>query len=340
MEPNSTFAGNQLLPQSQIEQQQVIASTIVKPLLQSIARIREALDLDDIFQTTVTEIRQLLNADRVGVFQFYPDRDWEGEFICEDVADGWSSALAVKVYDHCFGNQFAAYYREGRVQATTDIYESGLSDCHAAILSQFQVRANLVVPLLRDGDLWGLLCTHQCSKPREWNESEIEFVRQIGDHFTVGIQQAKHLQEVKLQAAKLTQAALRDRLIAQIVDKIRQSLDIETIFQITTQEVRQLLQADRVAIFRFHPDWSGNFVAESYDGIWQPLVGGIPLIADTHLQETQGGRYRSNETSAVNDIYSEGLKDCHIILLEQFQAKAFAMPLATTSWYRTNFTRG
>lgn len=135
--------------------------------------------------------------------------------------------------------------------------------------------ANLVVPLVRDGDLWGLLCVHQCNEPREWNESEIEFVRQIGDHLTVGIQQAKHLQEVKLQAAKLTPAALRDRLIAQTVDKIPQSLDIETIFQTTTQEVRQLLQTDRVAIFSFHPDWSGNFVAESYDEIWQPLVGTI-----------------------------------------------------------------
>jgi GAF domain-containing protein len=329
MEPNSTSLENQAmsntLPPAQIEPKQLVASGIVKPLLQSIARIREALDLDEIFQATVTEVRQFLNADRVAVFQFFPERDCYGEFVCEDIADGWNSAIKEKVYDYCFREKFASHYREDRVQAVADIYNAGLSDCHIEILGKFQVRANLIAPLLRDGELWGLLCVHQCSEPRQWNESEIEFVRQIGDHLTVGIQQATHLQEVKLQATKLAQAAQRDRLIAQIVDKIRQSLDIETIFKTTTQEVRQLLQADRVAIFRFHPDWSGNFVAESHDEIWQSLVGVIPLVTDTHLQETQGGRYRSNETSTVDDIYFGGLKDCHITLLEQFQAKAYAI---------------
>ncbi|MCC5620163.1 GAF domain-containing protein, partial [Nostoc sp. CHAB 5715] len=321
MEPNSNFTENQLLLssaqlQEQLDQQKALASVIV--------RIRESLDLETIFQTTVTQVRQLLNADRVAVFQFDQEKDWEGEFVSEDVALGWDSALAVKVYDHCFGEQFASSYQQGRVQAVADIYKAGLSDCHAAILSKFQVQANLVVPLLRQKELWGLLCIHQCSEARDWKESEIEFIRQIADHLVVAIQQAKHLHEVQLQAAELAQAAQRDQVIAQIVDKIRSPLDIETIFKTTTQEIRQLLQADRVAIFSFNDDWSGNFVAESFTEGWTPLVGVEPAIADTYLQQTQGGRYAHNQTFTANDIYQAGLTDCHVILLEQFQAKAFA----------------
>ncbi|MBN3923394.1 GAF domain-containing protein [Nostoc sp. NMS4] len=321
MEPNSNFTEYQLLLssaqlQEQLEQQKALASVIV--------RIRESLDLETIFQTTVTQVRQLLNADRVAVFQFDQEKDWEGEFVSEDVALGWDSAMAVKVYDHCFGDQFAASYQQGRVQAVADIYKAGLSDCHAAILSKFQVLANLVVPLLRQKELWGLLCIHQCSEARDWKESEIEFIRQIADHLTVAIQQAKHLHEVKLQAAELAQAAQRDQVIARIVDEIRSPLDIETIFKTTTQEIRQLLQADRVAIFSFNDDWSGNFVAESFVEGWTPLVGVQPAIADTYLQQTQGGRYVNNQTFIVNDIYQAGLTNCHVTLLEQFQAKAFA----------------
>ncbi len=321
MEPNSNFTENQLLLssaqlQEQLDQQKALASVIV--------RIRESLDLETIFQTTVTQVRQLLNADRVAVFQFDSQKDWEGEFVSEDVALGWDSALAVKVYDHCFGEQFASSYQQGRVQAVADIYKAGLSDCHVAILSKFQVQANLVVPLSRQKELWGLLCIHQCSEARDWKESEIEFIRQIADHLTVAIQQAKHLHEVQLQAAELAQAAQRDQVIAQIVDKIRSPLDIETIFKTTTQEIRQLLQADRVAIFSFNDDWSGNFVAESFGEGWTHLVGVQPAIADTYLQQTQGGRYVNNQTFTVNDIYQAGLTDCHITLLEQFQAKAFA----------------
>ncbi|NEU78580.1 GAF domain-containing protein [Nostoc sp. UIC 10630] len=321
MEPNSNFTENQLLLssaqlQEQLDQQKALASVIV--------RIRESLDLETIFQTTATEVRLLLNADRVAVFQFDLEKDWEGEFVSEDVAPGWTSALKVKVYDHCFGEQFASSYQQGRVQAVADIYNAGLSDCHAAILSKFQVKANLVVPLSRQKELWGLLCIHQCSEARNWKESEIEFIRQIADHLTVAIQQAKHLHEVQLQAAKLAQAAQRDQVIAQIVDKIRSPLDIKTIFKTTTQEIRKLLQADRVAIFSFNADWSGNFVAESFAEGWTPLVGVQPTIFDTYLQQTQGGRYVNNETFTVNDIYQAGLTDCHVTLLEQFQAKAFA----------------
>ncbi|MDZ7953791.1 GAF domain-containing protein [Nostoc sp. DedQUE09] len=321
MEPNSNFTENQLLLssaqlQEQLEQQKALASVIV--------RIRESLDLETIFQTTVTQVRQLLNADRVAVFQFDREQSWEGKFVSEDVAIGWDSAMAVKVYDHCFGEQFAASYQQGRAQAVADIYKAGLSDCHVAILSKFQVQANLVVPLSRQKELWGLLCIHQCSEARDWKESEIEFIHQIADHLVVAIQQAKHLHEVQLQAAKLAQAVQRDQVIAKIVDEIRSPLDIETIFKTTTQEIRKLLQADRVAIFSFNPDWSGDFVAESFAEGWAPLVGVQAAIADTYLQQTQGGRYVNNQTFIVNDIYQAELTNCHVTLLEQFQAKAFA----------------
>ncbi|MBW4644189.1 MAG: GAF domain-containing protein [Goleter apudmare HA4340-LM2] len=72
--------------QTQLEQHQALASVIM--------RIRESLDLNTIFQTTVTQVRQLLKADRVAVFQFDPKKDWEGEFISEDVVPGWTSAMA------------------------------------------------------------------------------------------------------------------------------------------------------------------------------------------------------------------------------------------------------
>ncbi|MBD2201153.1 GAF domain-containing protein [Calothrix sp. FACHB-1219] len=321
MELNSTSAKNQHVMsntdlQEQLEQQKALASVIV--------RIRESLDLETIFQTTVTAVLQLLNADRVAVFRFDSQRDWEGEFVCEEVASGWESVIATKVYDHCFGEKFADQYQQGRVQAVADIYAAELSNCHVEILSKFQVRANLVVPLLKDKQVWGLLCIHQCSEPRQWKESEIEFIRQIANHLTVAIQQAQHLQEVQLQATKLAQAAQRDRVIAQIVDQIRSPLDIESIFTMTTQAIRELLQADRVAIFRFNEDWTGNFVAESFTEGWTPLVGVDAVISDTYLQQNQGGRYAHNHTFTVNDIYQAGLSDCHVILLEQFQAKSFA----------------
>ena len=98
-----------------------------------ISRIRESLELNVIFGTTAT--------DRVAVFQFDPSRDWEGEFISESVNPDFLSALTTKVYDHCFGPQYAAFYEAGRMQVVDDIQNANLSPCHMEILGQFQVRS-------------------------------------------------------------------------------------------------------------------------------------------------------------------------------------------------------
>jgi light-regulated signal transduction histidine kinase (bacteriophytochrome) len=187
---------------SQVEQQ--------KALFRVITRLRESLDLETIFQATAHEIRQLLAADRVGMFRFYPDSGWDdGEFVSEDVDPAFPSAMAQKVHDHCFGDQFAVHYQLGRVQAVADIYEAGLSDCHIKVLSQFQVRANLIVPLLQGQNLWGLLCIHQCNAPRQWQEIEIEFVSQIANHLGAALQHAELLAELRSEIAERQQAEQR-----------------------------------------------------------------------------------------------------------------------------------
>lgn len=323
-----------------------------KALSGVIARIRESLDIETIFKITVTEVRQLLKNDRVGVFRFYPDLAWEGEFIYEDVAKGWDSALAAKLRDHCFSEEFAELYQQGRIRAIADIYQVNASDCYIQILERFQVRANITVPLIKGKDLWGLLCIHQCSSPRQWEASEIEFVQLIAEHLGVALQQADYLEQVKLQSAELAQAKAREkaaqwqRTIAITIEKIRQSLDLENIFQTTTGELRQLLNADRVAIYRFNPDWSGEFVFESVAEGWISLIHeqlqrpelkdnvskcsakdlAKPPIADTYLQDTEGGSFSRCEVYRVcNDIYNSGFSDCYIKILEIYQARAYVI---------------
>lgn len=187
-----------------------------KTLFHVITRLREPLDLETIFQATATEVRQMLKADRVGMFRFYLDSGWDdGEFVSEDVDPAFGSAMAQKIHDHCFGEQFAAHYQQGRIQAVADIYNYGLSDCHIQILSQFQVRANLVVPLLMGQKLWGLLCIHQCSSPRQWNSTEIEFVRQIANHLGVALHHAELLAELQVEIRERMQAQQRVQALNQ-----------------------------------------------------------------------------------------------------------------------------
>jgi len=131
----------------------------------------------------------------------------------------------------------------------------------------------------------------------------------------------------KQAEAAVLQEVSQKQLLWRITQTIRQSLHLPAVLHTTVTEVKQLLTLDRAAIYRFTPDWGGDFIAESVGAEWSKLVD-INLQKtwdDTYLQETQGGRFRNNETFVIPDIYSAGLQPCHIELLEQFQVKAYAV---------------
>jgi methyl-accepting chemotaxis protein PixJ len=291
-----------------LEREQAIAKIV--------EQIRQSSDSQNIINTTVREVRRFLNADRVVVFLFDLNSAYnKGQIIAEDVRAGFTSALQAKIEDHCFGKYYDKY-RQGRYWAASDIYNIGLTDCHIAILSQFQVRANLVMPLLNGEELWGLLCVHQCSDPRQWQETEIQFIQQIAAQFTVARQQKEYTEQ-------LAKAAERERAVARVIDKIRISLDIDTIFKAITQDVRRLLNVERITIYKFRPDYFGDFIVESESGGWPKLVGSG--WEDPYLNEHQGGRFRNKEPFVADDIYNAGLDACHVEALEQFGVKSCAV---------------
>ena len=77
-----------------------------------------------------------------------------------------------------------------------------------------------------------------------------------------------------------------------MVSRIRSSLDVEHILTTTCEEARRLLNVERVAVYRFNADWSGEFVnyfgAGSTD--WDKIApfGQNLLWEDTYLQASQG----------------------------------------------------
>ncbi|MEA5571388.1 AAA family ATPase [Calothrix sp. UHCC 0171] len=175
-----------------------------KTLFNVVTQIRESLDLGAIFRAVTQNMRRILNVSRVGIYQFHLGENYNyGEFIAEDVLPEFTSALAVKIQDHCFGENYANLYKQGRICAMPDVQTAEVLDCHRAILQQFDVRASLVVPILQNHELWGLLCIHQCDRSREWESSEIEFAKQIAAQMGVALQQTDLLLETRQQATQL-----------------------------------------------------------------------------------------------------------------------------------------
>ena len=166
-------------------------------------KIRQSLELDDILETSVAEVRQLLDCDRVLIYRFYPD--WSGVVAVESVARADWSIRSWVIRDPCFERSWLTPYREGRVQATADVHQAGLRDCYIEFLATYQVRANLVVPILlsdRPEPLWGLLIAHHCTAPRDWPEADCQLLKQLADQMAIAIQQALLLQRTQAELAE------------------------------------------------------------------------------------------------------------------------------------------
>lgn len=194
--------------QSQLQQQQDFAERA--HLIADISlRLRQSLNFRDILTTVVTEVRNVLKADRVVVYRF--DSNWKGVVSAESVAVGWTSALAAEIDDSCFRERYAKLYREGRVRAIDHVQQAGLADCHVQQLEQFEVKANLVAPIIKENELFGLLIAHQCAKPRAWQQAEIDLFTQIATQVGFALDQASLLEQVETARAIAEQISQEQR---------------------------------------------------------------------------------------------------------------------------------
>ncbi len=219
------------------QQQQILISEIAQ-------RIREFTDLDDISNAIVKEARQFINADRAVIYKFNPDMS--GKIVAEDIVSPWQPCLDVQVQDTCFLENHGGAYCEGRIFVANDIYAANLTACHLQLLERFQVRANLVVPILLPNAnkciLWGLLIIQQCSSPRIWEESDIQLLQQLSVQLAISIKQAIAEQELlQLNQSLETKVTERTQELWQ-VNQLQQAILDGTDYAIISTDLNGIIQ--------------------------------------------------------------------------------------------------
>jgi methyl-accepting chemotaxis protein PixJ len=276
------------------------------------------LEVQGLLQNLTEQVRNSLQVDRVMTFAYNPD--WSGKVVAESVDVNWVKAGDRFNLDYSIDNtSYKPFY------AVNDIQTKGLQRCLVEILDSYQIRAYLVVPIVYNDQLLGMLGAYQNSGPRNWQKAELEAMQEFATKFSQPLQQTLYQRNQQFQTQQMNSQFQREKGLAKMQERIRNAKTEETVLQVATQESRKLLNVDRVAVYRFNPDWSGTFVAESVAAGWTSLMTSMPAVADTFLQRNEGGRYKDGGTIAIDDIYMSGHQACHIELLEQFEARAYAI---------------
>ncbi|MBD2234494.1 GAF domain-containing protein [Phormidium tenue FACHB-1052] len=213
-------------------------------LNQVITKIQGSLELGEILETTVAEVRQFLQADRLLIYQFdqVPDTPVQPMDSAASARSSQPGPIGYITYESRSSDRFASVlhytedlcfhdhpdyphqerrYRHGHPLAIDDVAQAyPHAPCMATFLREMQVKSKAVAPILVGQQLWGLLIVHQCDDLRQWQPWETEFLQHIAEHLAIAINQAQLYHQLQQQTQNLEVCVvertqdLRDALVA------------------------------------------------------------------------------------------------------------------------------
>jgi PAS domain S-box-containing protein len=275
--------GNDISEQKQARERQQLVAAIAQ-------RIRQSLDLEEVLNTAVSEIRQFLETDRTIIYQFLPD--WTGVIAVESVGSDWNQIIYTNINDTCFRDEYVPRYQQGHIGMIEDIETAPLDSCHRHLLESLQVRANLVVPILQGETIWGLLIAHHCRAPRKWMPAEVELLKQLSVQLAIAIQQSTLFKQAQTEIAERT---LVEQQLRESETAIRDLYEVTTSADVSFEgRVHQLLE---MGCMRFGMEIGivGHIDTDYYEVIAARLPENAPIkllkgdafnLEQTYFQET------------------------------------------------------
>ena len=99
----------------------------------------------------------------------------------------------------------------------------------------------LAIPIKVRGNVIGVIQTHKEGKNSVWTDKEKMMLETITEQLGVVLESARLFEETQKRAS-------REQLMGEVSNRMRESLDIETVLKNATQEIFQAIKMDNLEI--------------------------------------------------------------------------------------------
>ena len=263
------------------------------------SRIRLSLNPQEILNSAADEVRRFLQTDRVVVYRLEPNQGVT--IVAEAVSSPWRSILGMTLAPELTAKRFQHYMQRG-FQAIDDVTQIEHVPEIELLLTQQQVKAVLVAPILQDEKLLGLLCAQACAAPRLWQLSEAHLLQQLADQIAIALQQSELYQQVQQlntdleqQVHKRTEEVERalnfESMLKRITDRVRDSLDESQILDAAVRELTLVLELGGCNAGLYDLDQGISTIRYDYTNslpTYQGRVAQMDLFPEIYSQLKQG----------------------------------------------------
>ncbi len=249
---------------------------------------KETIDLQQIFDFVTQELWQIYPVGVVFIHQFLPDRQiWENR-------SRYPREIEVCTVEHQ-DNPLSQLLLENKIVAIEDT--NILDDpANRKVAQQFR-GAWLIVPIYLNDGVWGAISL-QLNTTYVWEDETKLFIQTIADQIAGAINKHREvsnrrkaelalinannsLEEMVLNRTRaLTESQLllrqkyeQEHILNLLSNRLRDSLDLEQTLQTITQELRALVNCDRVIVYGILRDGVGEVIAESVKPEIPSLMG-------------------------------------------------------------------
>ncbi|VEP18526.1 conserved hypothetical protein [Hyella patelloides LEGE 07179] len=116
--------------------------------------------------------------------------------------------------------------------------------------------------------------------------------------------------------------------LREVSNRLAQNLSRDALVQSTTDSLRNYVNSDRVVIYYFYGKWEGQVTFESLSDKKYSIFGSTG--PDECFNQEYAGLYEAHRISAIPDIDTSAIADCHRDFLRNLQVKAnLVVPILT-----------
>ncbi|MEO8892831.1 MAG: GAF domain-containing protein [Coleofasciculaceae cyanobacterium] len=218
-----------LTQRKRAEEERLLNAERDRLLAQIALRIRRSLNLEEILQTTVAEVRQVLDCDRV--FITVLNQQSQSNVEAESIAPNYESILGLLRCNQTYINELSSLFKTGNVQVINDTSIAKVSPLRTQYFAQYHVKACMAVPIMVKEQLFGNLVVHQCNRIRHWQPFELDLLIALATQVAFVLQQSQLYQQVQdLNANLERQVEERTQQLEQKYTELQELNRLKDIF--------------------------------------------------------------------------------------------------------------